>query len=156
MQIDLLAAHVKSVRRGPRGIQPRNRAGLRRIGEKVDVQRFPVRSGLKKRILADGLEQLLRRPDNHGNSIAVALFYLRLDGVPDARRAHWSFENHVAALDERAYVDATGVQKHLGELLHRQRVLAADVDATEQSEVGHLFPHACWSEGASLMLYSFS
>lgn len=44
-------------------------------------------------------------------------------------------EDNVAALDVSLYIDAAGLLQHQLELLHRQYVAAADIDAAKQSDV---------------------
>ena len=87
---------------------------------------------LEKRVIAYGPGKLLRRAYDDGNAMAKA----RRDPLRDQLREPFQersgrAENDIATLDVGADVSAAGLGEYDSQVLHRQQMLAADVDASE-------------------------
>src|SRR5579862_6373151 len=138
MQIDFPPEHVKGVPSRPCWIESGDGALMRRIGEKVDMQPPLVCDCGEERIAADGLEQLLLCPQNHGNSIAEAFFDTRPDGLGYFGRSSLRVEDYIAALDVSANIVTTRGREYLREILHWQDVFASDIDAAQKRQISHV------------------
>jgi hypothetical protein len=91
---------------------------------------------VRKRIIVDRGGELPGGAQHYGNSETEALGDLLSDtrgnGLGNGSRAA---EQDVAALDIRSDIGTAGVSKDFREIPHRDAVLTANVDATQQREI---------------------
>lgn len=118
------------------GIERGYASGARSVREKSDVQTIDVGIGAEERIVFGDVLQLACRAHDHGNSKTESVGKRRGNerrdpGGEGERRAKYD----VAALDVGADGRASRGLEDGSEVLHRQGIPSAHVDATQQGDV---------------------